>query len=194
MDCEVLKFGELPAFGPPTPPALLRLLDNEQTYYLKGRRAESQGMGIAAFAYYRRVVENRKNDFIDEIIRVARHLGADEATVRILETAKLENSFAKSVEIVKPAIPSPLLLRGGHNPMTLLHTALSEGIHTESDEDCLSLAGDIRNVLIDFVGRAAMALQETAELNSSVTRLLQRQAGKVRAPSADQKPDPKVKE
>jgi hypothetical protein len=36
-----------------------------------GRRAENQGMGIGAFAYYRRVVENQKNRIIAEIKRVA---------------------------------------------------------------------------------------------------------------------------
>ena len=62
------KYGELPEFGPPTPAKVVSVLGAEKDYYFKGRRAENQGLGIAAFAYYRRVVENQKNIIFSEII------------------------------------------------------------------------------------------------------------------------------
>jgi hypothetical protein len=55
------KFGEIPVFGPETPPRLLELLDDQREIFLKGRRCENQGLGIGAFGYYRRVVEHQKN-------------------------------------------------------------------------------------------------------------------------------------
>jgi hypothetical protein len=42
----MLKFGEVEPFGPPTPARVITLLGPEKDYYLKGRRAENQGMGI----------------------------------------------------------------------------------------------------------------------------------------------------
>lgn len=46
-----IKIGQYPPYGPTTPPELLDLLDQDRELYLKGRRSESQGMGIGAFAY-----------------------------------------------------------------------------------------------------------------------------------------------
>ena len=47
------KFGEYPAFGPPTPGRLLRLLKKDREIFLKGRRCEAQGLGIGAFVQTR---------------------------------------------------------------------------------------------------------------------------------------------
>lgn len=37
----IMKFGEDPPFGPPTPARVITLLGPEKEYYLKGRRAEN---------------------------------------------------------------------------------------------------------------------------------------------------------
>jgi hypothetical protein len=59
-DGEMLKFGEWPPFGPPTPARVIALIGPDRDAFLAGRRSENQGMGIGAFAYYRRVVEKPK--------------------------------------------------------------------------------------------------------------------------------------
>jgi hypothetical protein len=165
------KFGELPQFGPPTPARVISILGPEKEYYLKGRRAENQGMGIAAFAYYRRVVENQKNRLFDEIIRVAEKIGASSEMLQDLNAAKKETQFTKAVEAVKHGIPSGLLI-DGHNPLMLLHKALSEGLHAKTDEECLALATSIRSVLADLADRLGHALKGRAELDAAVRRLM----------------------
>jgi hypothetical protein len=166
------KFGERPAFGPPTPTRMLKLLGDQREIFLKGRRCENQGLGVGAFAYYRRVVEHQKNRILDEIIKVSEKLGADKEVMSRLNTAKAETQFSKSITSVKDAIPQALLING-HNPLTLLHTALSIGLHEQSDERCLELAHDIRVVLAELSERLSQALKDEAELNTAVTRLLQ---------------------
>ena len=47
------KFGEFPAYGPPVPPRLLKLIGPDREEFLNGRRCENQGLGIGAFIYYR---------------------------------------------------------------------------------------------------------------------------------------------
>jgi hypothetical protein len=167
-----LKFGERPAFGPPTPTRLLKLLGEQREIFLKGRRCENQGLGVGAFAYYRRVVEHQKNRILDEIIKVSEKLGADKDLTKLLDTAKAETQFSKSISLVKDAIPQTLLING-HNPLTLLHGALSVGLHEQSDERCLELAHDIRVVLAELSERLSQALKDEVELNTAVTRLLQ---------------------
>jgi hypothetical protein len=167
----IYKYGELPPFGPPTPARVITLLGSEKDYYLKGRRAENQGMGVGAFAYYRRVVENQKNRLLDEIIRVARRIGAPQEMLDDLNEAKNETQFSAAVSTVKHGLPQALLLNG-HNPLTLLHAALSEGLHAQSDEQCLELATSIRVVLADLADRLGHALKDRAELDAAVSKLM----------------------
>lgn len=173
----IYKFGEHPSFGPPTPARVITLVGAERGYYLKGRRSENQGLGIAAFAYYRRVIENQKDKIFNEIIRVSKKLGAEQEIIDDLEKAKKETQFSKAVFEVKHGIPQKLLING-HNPLTLLHSALSEGLHAQTDEQCLELATSIRIVLSDFVDRIANALKDENELNSAINRLLKAKTAK----------------
>jgi hypothetical protein len=171
---KLYKYGELPEFGPPTPSRVVTVLGAERDYYFKGRRVENQGLGIAAFAYYRRVVENQKNKIFDEIIRTVKKVDANNTALLVdLENAKKETQFTKAVDSIKHGIPQALLI-DGHNPLTLLHGALSDGLHAKTDEECLEFATSIRIILTDLVERMANALKDSAELKTAVSRILQK--------------------
>jgi hypothetical protein len=71
------KFGEVPAFGPPTSNRLLRLFGKDSGIFLKGRQCENHDLGIGAFGYYRRVVENHKDQIFDAIIKVTAKIAPD---------------------------------------------------------------------------------------------------------------------
>jgi hypothetical protein len=165
------KYGEHPVFGPPTPARLIRLFGNDREIFLKGRRCENQGLGVGAFTYYRRVVESHKNQILSEIIKVSEKVGAPAGMIRVLEDAKNEIQFSKALASVKDAIP-PSLLINGHNPLTLLHSALSKGVHDLTDEQCLELAHDVRVVLVELAEALGQALKDEAELNTAINRLM----------------------
>lgn len=170
-DVYATKFGEEPAFGPPVPARVSTLVGSERDYYFKGTRSENQGLGIAAFAYYRRVVENRKNAIIGEIRRVAAKLSAPQELLDQLDEAVKETQFSSAVGMIKHGIPASLLING-HNPLSILHEALSEGLHAQTDAECLELATHIRVVLAEFVERVATTLKDDAALNAAVSRLM----------------------
>jgi hypothetical protein len=172
-DGTAYKFGEYPVYGPPTPSRLISLIGPDRELFLKGRRSENHGLGIGAFGYYRRVVENQKNRILDSIIKVSEKLGAAPEVVTALKEAQKETQFSKAVEAVKAAIPQTLLING-HNPLTLLHSALSDGLHAQTDERCLEIAHDIRIILAELSDRLVQALKDEVELNDAVTRLLNR--------------------
>ena len=170
------KFGERPEYGPPTAARLIKLIGPDRDIFLKGRRCENQGLGIGAFVYYRRVVENQKDRILSEIVKVAQAVGAGAEAVQKLEEAKTETQFSKALTNVKDAIPQVLLING-HNPLLLLHRALSEGLHGRSDAECLRLASSIRVVLAELSERLTQALKDEAELNQALSHLLNRQHG-----------------
>jgi hypothetical protein len=167
----MLKIGQQPAFGPTLPAKLVKLLGPDRELLLKGRRAEAQGMGIAAFAYYRRVVDNQRARIFDAIIRASKRLNADAVLIEELESAMQQTRFTESVNRIKRALPESLLIEG-HNPLTLLYQAVSEGLHNHTDDECLKYAGHVRAVLTAFVQRLDAALDENSELISAVQALL----------------------
>jgi hypothetical protein len=133
----------------------------------------ARGLGIGAFAYYRRFVESHKDKIIAEIRKVAVAQGAKQDVLDTLDRAAKMNSFDSAVKTVQDAIPDSLRHSGGHNPLTLLHAALSAGLHNEDDEQCLELAKDVRLLLTDLAGRTTQALKNDSELGQAVNRLLQ---------------------
>lgn len=62
----------------------------------------------------------------------------------------------------------------------LLHNALSEGLHAQTDEECLELATSIRVVLTDLVERMASVLSDHAELKTAVKRLVEVKTKKIK--------------
>jgi hypothetical protein len=174
---EVEKLFETPRFGPRSPAKLFRIgLDRE--LFLQGRRAESDGLGIGAFAYYRRIVEEHKNQLLRETIRVAEHLSADRESIEVLERALTEIQFSKAMDDVKEAVPRALFIKG-FNPFTLLHEALSKGIHAESDEQCLSASADIRIVLTRLAENLSKAMESEEEVGEAVKRIMQKRQDKI---------------
>jgi hypothetical protein len=178
VGCRLFKLGELPPFGAPTPARLASLIGPDLENFLKGRRSENEGLGIGAFAYYRRIVEDQKDRIFDELIRACKKVNAPADIIQDLERAKGEVQFTKAVESMKHGLPKSLLIDEQHNPLALLHSALSEAIHEHIDEECLKFAKDIRVVLADMVERVAEVMKDSAELDGAVTRLMKAASAK----------------
>jgi hypothetical protein len=85
------KFGDLPAFGPPIPSRVISLIGPDREIFLRGRRAENQGLGIGAFAYYRRVVENQRGRLISDIAKVEK-IGRFAGSPKHIRTGSRGNS------------------------------------------------------------------------------------------------------
>jgi hypothetical protein len=122
------------------------------------------------------VVENQKNRIITEIAKVANLVSPNEESQALFEQAITEGRFKQSVELIKDALP-PSLLINGNNPLTLLHSALSSGLHDAdmTDAACLELAQSIRSVLAELAERIALALKSDQEISSAISVLLAHQ-------------------
>jgi len=154
---------------------VIELLGGDAEYFLKGHRSEAQGLGIAAFAYYRRVVENQRTHIFDEIISAAEHVGAEPAMIERLKHLRQHWRFQQSVDELKGCLPQILLIEG-QNPLELLHPVLSDSIHDRTDEEALEIAGEIRLVLINLAERIALAKTQSDELKEAVAKLAARKA------------------
>lgn len=169
-NCDVIKLGEWPTYGPRTPARVITMIGSDRGLYLKGRQSEIAGLGIGAFSYYRRLVENQKERLIENIIKVAKITNYNEDLIANLEKAKNEDQFSKSIKLIKDNIPSELFIDKS-NPLTLLHKALSVGIHNLSDEDCLEYATSIRTVLYELASRISKALKDRTAVKTAIDKL-----------------------
>lgn len=169
---DVAKIGEYPSLHIKLPTNLSKLLGDDYNNFINGLKCERQGLGIGAYSYYRRVVENQKNRLLEEIKKVSIKLSAKQEMIQTIERAISEIQFSTAIDMVKDSLPESLLV-DGHNPFKLLHKSLSIGIHNETDDKCLEIAHNIRMVLIDLAERIKLALSEQRELNSAVSSLLQ---------------------
>jgi hypothetical protein len=166
-----VKIGEHPPFGPSIPTRVIALVGPDRDNFLKGWRCENQGMGIGAYSYYRRVIENQKNRFLDSIIKVAERTTGSESAIALLKAAQTETQFSKAVHSIRDCVPDSLKI-SGHNPITLLHSALSEGLHEGDEAWCLDRAHAIHHILFDLAERIGAVLKDTAELDKAISKLL----------------------
>lgn len=152
---------------------LFRMLEkDEREYFRKAMISETMGHGLAAFTYYRRIVESMKNRLFDQIISVAKMVDGDKYSdmITALDNAKKQPQFFSAIQDWKATFPEALLL-SGKNPLTLLHGALSNGLHNGTEDECLELAGEIRAILSELTRKIADALQENEAIKSAIARV-----------------------
>ena len=168
---QAVKVGEWPPFGPKVSARVLSILGENKDLFLMGRRAEIQGLGIGALAYYRKVIENQKDHIIDEIIRVVNKTHSPEYQIEKLKSAKMEKGFKEAVELISDAMPQALLING-YNPLALLDQAISKGSYVHYDTDALKLATALRRILSELAERVVRALEDQSDLDEAVNYIL----------------------
>lgn len=142
--------------------------------YKKGRICESQGYGIGAYAYYRRIVELVIDTLLDDIPNLLSDEGKKEYAIALVKTKSTQVAQEK-IALVKDLLP-PILRPNGVNPLSILHGTLSQGLHTGSDEECLDSASQIREVLVFLVHQISTVSSASKSFTESMRKLLERRS------------------
>jgi len=170
----VKKFGEWPPHGEKLSRRVQNLLGEENwPLFLKGRSAENAGLGIGAFGYYRRVVDNLWSELLEKSIEVAKITKFPPESIKVLETALNIKQFSKAVDMIGDGIPEVLKI-DGHNPIKVLYDALSVHIHEKDDAECLELAESMRIVLSDLADKINEAKKNHSEVSKALGRLMRK--------------------
>jgi len=168
----VMKVGQEPPWDISLDRTLENMLGDHSEYYSKGLVCESQGYGIGAFSYYRRIVE----EIIDELLLEIADLMTDEEQERYLDTleqVKTTTVTQDKIDLVKDLLP-PILRPDGMNPLSMLHSVLSQGLHGELDEQSIELAMTVREVLIFLVNQVTASREAARSFTASMRKLLSR--------------------
>jgi len=166
----LMKVGQFPPWDITGNKDIDRLLRNHYEHYRKGLICESQAYGIGALAYYRRIVEVIIDSLLDEIVSLMSGeelLKYQEALRKSKETTVAQ----EKIDLVKDLLP-PILRPDGINPLGVLHKCLSEGLHAETDEDCLESACLCREALIFLVSQIEASRIGAKKFTESMRKLL----------------------
>ncbi len=141
--------------------------------YRKGLTCESQGYGIGAYSYYRRIVEEIIDTLLDSITELIETTESKEKYTEALRGAKNKKNAEDKIQIVKDLLP-PSLRPDKINPLNIIYSALSEGLHAKTDEECLELADSIRKSLVFLVNQLLTQKESKKEFTESMKKLLEK--------------------
>jgi hypothetical protein len=142
------KIGQYPPFEiVPDREVLKYLKPEDESNYKKALICLSNSYGIGSYAYLRRIIQNEIIGLIKDISElefdgVSQVKGAYENYMK-------DSQMAKLIDILNKHLPQSFK-ELGDNPIRLLYSQLSGGIHEFSDEECLEKASSI-DVLINYV-------------------------------------------
>ena len=106
----------------------------------------SQGYGLGAVAYVRRVVEEKTNELIEVLAQLGASRGLTAEEVEHIRAAqKRKTSYEEKIHIAAEAIPESLK-PDGLNPFSTLYQLLSEGVHEKTEDECIQISDDTRDV------------------------------------------------
>jgi hypothetical protein len=164
------KVGQYPQYDIEMDKDLEDLLGEHSNYYKRGQICEIHGYGIGAFSYYRRIVE----DVIDELLELIKdHIKGKKLLKEYeQEVNKIKAGFdaTRKIKLVKDLLPSTLMIEG-NNPLKLLYSVLSKGVHNLDDQECLERAKVIRTSLEFLIGQLKKTERDEEKFAEAIKNL-----------------------
>jgi hypothetical protein len=143
----IRKVGQSPPWPTNLDKNIARFLgDDDAEFFNKALKCESQGYGIAAYSYYRRVLENSIVKILETLRSILEMQGSSSEKIKQIDRALKETLMDKKIDIAKKAIPKSLT-PNGMNPLATIYDTLSAGIHRLSEDECRKKSKEIRVAL-----------------------------------------------
>jgi hypothetical protein len=142
---KVTKVGQSPAHSASIPPNIEKRLGSSAVFYKRALTCRNEGFGLAAVAYFRRVVEDKTNELIDVVADSALAMAMSAEDVANIRGAKAEKVYEDKLKIAAQAMPNAMKPDGA-NPLQALFSLLSVGLHTQTEEECLQIADHVHEI------------------------------------------------
>jgi hypothetical protein len=153
----VRKVGQSPPWSIDIDREIADRLGEDVELYKRGLICLSQGYGLAACTYFRRLLEARVDSILELLESfLATDTAAHDQAKEVAEIRKGKVADRK-LEQASPYVP-PSLLVEGVNPIRLLYEQLSVGVHGLDEEQCSELAAEISETLVYVLSELARAV------------------------------------
>lgn len=167
---KIQKYGERPRAKLSRNRALQKFLKDDLENYEKAFICLSHEYGIAAFAYFRRVVENNIFRLLDLVQEDAQASSEDPELLSALQELRGDAPMSEKIRLANKALPNHLK-PDGLNPLGKLYQVLSEGVHALSEEECLEKAKSTSECLTFLISEIASRKEHRARFKSMVGQL-----------------------
>jgi len=137
--------GQFPAQSTSIPSTIEKRLGTSAIFYRRALTCRNEGYGLAAVAYFRRVVEDKRNELVDVVADSAEAMGMSEEDIAKIRAAKSQKVYEDKLKIASQAMPSTMKPDGA-NPLHALFELLSVGLHTQTEEECLQIAYNVHEI------------------------------------------------
>ena len=166
----VRKIGQWPAWSIVPPKEVQKALPApELDLYKKALANLSQGYGLGALAYLRRLIESQTGTLLDMIEEAAKLEGSKEALDGIAH-AREQREAEERLRLAATLLPESLR-PAGQNPLDALFSLFSAGLHGNLDEtECLAVASDMRDALDYVFTRMRRNIDEARGYRASIER------------------------
>jgi len=173
----IYKTGQYPEWEIKMDKNLESTLGKHAKTFRKGLVCESQGYGIGAFSYYRRITEEIIDELLDSITDLIDKNNLEEYKTA-LEATKKTRVTQEKIDLIKDLLPE-ILKPNGVNPLGILHSELSEGLHANTDEACLENATHVKDILTFLINQIIQSKEASKLFTSSMKSLLEKKSGKL---------------
>jgi len=170
----IYKVGQFPEWEIKLDKNLEKTLGKHSATFKKGLVCESQGYGIGAFSYYRRITEQIIDELLDSINDLIDEANKEKYMLALIQAKKTRVTQEK-IDLVKDLLPS-ILRPNNINPLGILHSELSEGLHAETDENCLEIATHLREVLTFLVNQIIQSKSSASRFTDSMKAILDKKS------------------
>jgi len=117
------------------------------------------------------VIEDKTNELIDVVADAARAYGISEPDIEKIRAAKNQKVYEDKLKIAAQAIPD-VLKPDTANPLQALYDTLSVGIHTQSEDECLKIADEIRDVFDYLFDRLRTEIEDRTSFVNKVKSIV----------------------
>lgn len=172
----IRKLGQKPEWEAEVPSQLKDSLGPHAAMFQRGKDCEGTGYGIGAYAYYRRIVEDTIGGLLERVPALLSDIERPQF-LAALELVRKTTVTQEKIELVKNLLPARLR-PDGVNPLEVLHSELSTGLHGKSDEDCLDDAEAVRSSLTYLTVELSRAENARKEFTDGMRKFLEKRQGK----------------
>ena len=166
---KIRKIGQWPGPIYAIPKELEENLTSEGiALYRKGLTCIAQGLGVGAFAYFRRTLDSASEALL-EVVEEAATGDEDPKALEAVEGAKKLGNPDSRLKLLAAHVP-PSLKAGGVNPLKVLADQVGRGQSSRDEELCLDAATQLQ-FAFEFVFRNVRArAEETRRLKARVQK------------------------
>lgn len=167
---KIQKYGERPRKKLERDPLLQNFFSHDSEYYEKAVVCISNGYGIAAFAYMRRIIERNIHELLRLIQEDVEGTESESPILAKLAELRTESPMSEKISIANQALPD-YLVPSGLNPLGRLYKVLSEGVHSYDDGECLERARAIQACIKYLISELAARKQNRESFKSLIGSL-----------------------